>query len=193
MLLQWRVSRRVQACPFCRYYRLTGDVGLVPWTSVTGTAGYIAPEILQVRATLLVGGFRLPESYATAGAGVFKQMISSRRCVRTTCLPPHWKPPRSAATTRRQSTSGPSASSSTSALPGSRPSTPTHRCVRRLGVGMEVGKEAQPARTSSWPAQCLTGPPDFPARPWASISGEAQDLCRGLLQVWVGVWLCSLP
>lgn len=30
-----------------RYYRLTGDVGLVPWSCVTGTMGYIAPEILQ--------------------------------------------------------------------------------------------------------------------------------------------------
>jgi len=29
-----------------RYYRVTGDVGLVPWTSVSGTMGYIAPEIL---------------------------------------------------------------------------------------------------------------------------------------------------
>lgn len=30
-----------------RYYRLTGDVGLVPWTAVAGTVGYVAPEILQ--------------------------------------------------------------------------------------------------------------------------------------------------
>jgi len=30
-----------------RYYRLTGDVGLVPWTAVAGTLGYVAPEILQ--------------------------------------------------------------------------------------------------------------------------------------------------
>jgi serine/threonine protein kinase len=30
-----------------RYYALTGDVGLVPWTSVQGTMGYIAPEVLN--------------------------------------------------------------------------------------------------------------------------------------------------
>lgn len=32
-----------------RYYAVTGDVGLVPWTSVAGTMGYIAPEILRRR------------------------------------------------------------------------------------------------------------------------------------------------
>lgn len=63
-----RVSVPAIGAPTGRYYRLTGDVGLVPWTSVTGTAGYIAPEILQVRASLLEGGSRSPESYA----GVFK-------------------------------------------------------------------------------------------------------------------------
>lgn len=30
-----------------RYYRVTGDVGLVPWTSVQGTLGYVAPEVLN--------------------------------------------------------------------------------------------------------------------------------------------------
>ncbi|RYG45921.1 serine/threonine-protein kinase, partial [archaeon] len=30
-----------------RYYQLTGDVRLVPWTSVQGTMGYIAPEIMN--------------------------------------------------------------------------------------------------------------------------------------------------
>jgi len=32
-----------------RYYSVTGDVGLVPWTSIAGTMGYIAPEILRRR------------------------------------------------------------------------------------------------------------------------------------------------
>jgi serine/threonine protein kinase len=30
-----------------RYYRVTGDVGLVPFESLLGTSGYIAPEVLQ--------------------------------------------------------------------------------------------------------------------------------------------------
>lgn len=30
-----------------RYYIVTGDVGLVPWTSVQGTMGYVSPEILN--------------------------------------------------------------------------------------------------------------------------------------------------
>jgi serine/threonine protein kinase len=29
-----------------RYYKVTGDVSLVPWSAVTGTMGYVAPEIL---------------------------------------------------------------------------------------------------------------------------------------------------
>jgi serine/threonine protein kinase len=33
-----------------RYYKVTGDVGLVPWSCVSGTMGYVAPEILQRRS-----------------------------------------------------------------------------------------------------------------------------------------------
>ncbi len=33
-----------------RYYRVTGDVSLVPFTSLAGTFGYIAPEILDRKA-----------------------------------------------------------------------------------------------------------------------------------------------
>jgi serine/threonine protein kinase len=33
-----------------RYYKVTGDVGLVPWSCVSGTMGYVAPEILLRRS-----------------------------------------------------------------------------------------------------------------------------------------------
>jgi serine/threonine protein kinase len=33
-----------------RYYKVTGDVGLVPWSCVTGTPGFLAPELLQRRS-----------------------------------------------------------------------------------------------------------------------------------------------
>lgn len=49
--------RGVKLCDFgnarrsrdSRYYRITGDVSLVPWNSYTGTMGYTAPEILTRR------------------------------------------------------------------------------------------------------------------------------------------------
>lgn len=49
--------RSVKLCDFgnarrsrdARYYRITGDVSLVPWNSYTGTMGYAAPEILTRR------------------------------------------------------------------------------------------------------------------------------------------------
>ena len=33
-----------------RYYKVTGDVGLVPWSCVSGTPGFLAPELLQRRS-----------------------------------------------------------------------------------------------------------------------------------------------
>ena len=49
-----------------RYYRVTGDVGLVPWSAVTGTYGYLAPEILARR------GYGTPVDVFSAGVIMYE-------------------------------------------------------------------------------------------------------------------------
>ena len=100
-LIEGGVARldKIKLCDFgnarrsrdARYYRITGDVSLVPWSCVSGTLGYVAPEILLKKSYStpadvwsvgvllyeLLGGFQPFQPYAT--------------CLNTSvCFPPPW-------------------------------------------------------------------------------------------------------
>jgi serine/threonine protein kinase len=60
-----------------RYYKVTGDVGLVPWSCVSGTPGFLAPELLERRS------YSTPVDIWAAGILMYQLLAG---------FPPPWQP-----------------------------------------------------------------------------------------------------